>query len=179
MPRILKTIEENQAIAKSSTELKPLCEEPLTDPLKELNDCKQLLKTLTLGLKTVSRLSSTNISVPSKCITIDFVCMLTYCPVSSIGFAPRKKVVWSASNLPVPTPNSQPGVSPAGRQGLMDMGTRQGLLEEECVILTRLLTSVPECFKLYSRDKPAISTVRKDLRIFFRTNLHFSCWPSD
>jgi len=102
VPRILQRIEDSKKPESKDSKLMPLTEEPLTDPMRELNDAKQLLKALTLGLKTV---------------------------------------VWSVNNLTLP---AQAGVPSRHRKGL---------LEEECVMLAKMITSVPECFKLYGTTR--------------------------
>lgn len=53
VPRLLKTAKEAQELTKLHESRIPLSLQPVGDPLREVNDCKVLLKTLTLGLKTV------------------------------------------------------------------------------------------------------------------------------
>jgi hypothetical protein len=53
VPRLLRTIAMLNARAENISAGDPLSRESVVDPLKEINDCKALLKTLTLGLKTV------------------------------------------------------------------------------------------------------------------------------
>jgi phosphatidylinositol kinase/protein kinase (PI-3 family) len=53
VPRLLETVAMLNARAEKISAGDPLSREPVVDPLKEINDCKALLKTLTLGLKTV------------------------------------------------------------------------------------------------------------------------------
>lgn len=53
VPRLLKSAKEAQDHPKLQKLDTPLSLLPVGDPLKEINECKTLLKTLTLGLKTV------------------------------------------------------------------------------------------------------------------------------
>jgi hypothetical protein len=53
VPRLLATVAMLNARAEKISAGDPLSREPVVDPLKDINDCKALLKTLTLGLKTV------------------------------------------------------------------------------------------------------------------------------
>jgi len=53
VPRLLKMIDDAPKSIETSNTGFPFSMQPLGDPLKEVHDCKILLKTLTLGLKTV------------------------------------------------------------------------------------------------------------------------------
>jgi hypothetical protein len=53
VPRLLEIVEMLNARAGKISAGDPLSMEPVVDPLKQINDFKALLKTLTLGLKTV------------------------------------------------------------------------------------------------------------------------------
>jgi hypothetical protein len=53
VPRLLETFAMLNARAENISAGDPLSRKPVVDSLKKINDCKALLKTLTLGLKTV------------------------------------------------------------------------------------------------------------------------------
>ena len=125
VPRLLALMEETdngETVAVSPSF--PLSAKSIGDPLKEVNDCKLLLKTLTLGLKTVVW-SVINIRVA------------LVAPPTVPRFIDRSK--------PQPTNN------PVGKTPESENAKSMVLLEEEKEVLTQLLPISQKCFMLYGQ----------------------------
>ena len=125
--RLLKSVEEVRSKPDPISSGERLGEVPSGDPLKTVSDFKTLLKTLTMGLKTV---------------------IWSAIKIRSSAAAPR-----SASNPTANVPVAK-GIAPAemteGRPSI-----RSGLYERECEIVSRLIDAGKKCFRLYSRNEKA------------------------
>lgn len=128
VPRLLKSAEELRERRDPVLQGKRLCEIPIGDPMKEITDFKVLLKTLTLGLKTLIW-SAFNIRVSPPGLA------KSQNGVGSQGFSQEK-----------PGEGSQSSSTAAGRPS-----ARAGLLEKECEVVSRLLGAGKSCFRLYSQ----------------------------
>lgn len=129
VPRLLSLVEDMRKRARcdEGSAGRPLSEEALGDPMKEINDCKQLIKTLTLGLKTV-------------------ICCAINVRVAPPALPPGPPAPGAAiTGSGVAT--AVPPISPAT--------PRMGLLEQECEIMTGLLETSQNCFRLYSQLESA------------------------
>lgn len=139
VPRLLKSAGELREKRDPVLQGKRLCEIPVGDPLKEITDFKTLLKTLTLGLKTLIW-SAFNIRVshpgPAKPQNV----------VESQGPGSEKSGEGTQSNS---TATGRPGA-------------RAGLLEKECEIVSGLLDAGKKCFRLYSQLEEANGPVSEN-----------------
>lgn len=131
VPRLLHAVETLRMSEEASSSAKRLSEVPIGDPLKEIADFKALLKTLTLGLKTVIW-SAINIRVTSQ---------------NSSRPAPGQP---GTANAP-----EQGGAQASQGAGHGRPSMRTGLLEKECEIVSRLLFAGQKCFRLYTRNEKA------------------------
>lgn len=129
VPRLMKSIEELRARPDPLTAGTRLCEAPVGDPMKEVSDFKVLLKTLTLGLKTLIW-SSINLRV------------------SQFGTANGSGPLIAENNGGSGQANAAPGPGP-----------RAGLLEEECEIVGQLLEAGKSCFLLYRQPGQTSSSI--------------------
>lgn len=148
VPRLLSHVATLRARGDVYAAGRPLSEDPVVDPMKEINECKHLIKTLTLGLKTVVW-SASNIKVQPP-------------PPPTVS-APGATA--PGAGLPGAPPGTA-GAAAGGAHGVHGRGAggadgggappapppRKGLTEDECAILTRLLESAMDCFRLYGRE---------------------------
>lgn len=123
VPRLMKSVDELRSRPDPVSSNLRLFDVSVGDPMKEISDFKALLKTLTLGLKTLIW-SAINVRV------------------SQPGSAKGSAVGGSLDKSGGP---SQPNM--AQRPGI-----RVGLLEKECEVVSRLLTAGQSCFRLYRRS---------------------------
>lgn len=168
VPRLLNALSGNEDCASSFA-----CRDSssTSDPRKEINDCKHLIKTLTLGLKTVVW-SVLNVKAPPA----STAGVHTGKPGMALGSsqfggvvnAPAGASKPSAGGNDVPpssqrdrnVSSTQTNVGHAAKsQGDSVVGglnvpssqaSRSGLLEQECELLARLVSSSRQCFRLYN-----------------------------
>ncbi len=139
VPRLLKAARDAQERTCSLDSRIPLSEQPMGDPMREINDCKTLLKTLTLGLKTVVW-SVINIGVVPK--------SAPEVPKNIAGYSALKA---SAGGKTEPTVAGKPTNHNPSDASDTESNLWMGLLEEESELITQLLPASQKCFKLYSR----------------------------
>lgn len=134
VPRLLKLVEDLRDGGDPALSEKRLSEIPIGDPMKEISDFKSLLKTLTLGLKTLIW-SAINVRV---------------------SHPPLAK---SQASSPVQANNADKSGTGSSGDGAVAgrTGARAGLSERECEIVSRLLGSGSKCFRLYSQLERANS----------------------
>lgn len=131
VPRLLKRVQQLRDEEDPIDSGQRLCEIPIGDPLKEISDFKSLLKTLTLGLKTVIW-SAINIRVHR----------------SHAGrLVQQGNVQSSASDQMVSRLSNGTGTK--------NSRVRMGLLEKESEMVSTLLAAGRKCFRLYARREKA------------------------
>lgn len=146
VPKLLKSVEELRARPDPLSPGARLCEAAVGDPLKEVADFKNLLKTLTLGLKTLIW-SAINIRV------------------SQIG---------TISNGLITSAEEKNGGS-GQSNGASRAVPRAGLLEKECEIVSRLLGAGQNCFRLYRQSNQSIRSIfgiSEDLEVQPENRVH-------
>ncbi|PXF39940.1 Transcription-associated protein 1 [Gracilariopsis chorda] len=131
VPRLLKRVQQLRDEEDPIESGQRLCEIPIGDPLKEISDFKSLLKTLTLGLKTVIW-SAINIRVHR----------------SHTGRSAQQSSVQS------PAPD-QMAARLSNMTGTKSSRVRMGLLEKESEMVSTLLAAGRKCFRLYARNEKA------------------------
>jgi phosphatidylinositol kinase/protein kinase (PI-3 family) len=142
VPQLLQNAADMHNRSKALSAGDPLSKEPVGDPLKEINECKQLIKALTLGLKTVVW-SAMNIRVsPPLPPSVPAAGATAAGPSGGLGAQPSA-AVGALGDAGAAQP---PGAGPPGAAA----APRLGLLEEECELLASLLGSTRQCLRLYN-----------------------------
>eukprot|EP00178_Gracilaria_changii_P010551 TRINITY_DN306_c0_g1_i1.p1 TRINITY_DN306_c0_g1~~TRINITY_DN306_c0_g1_i1.p1 ORF type:complete len:4478 (+),score=542.02 TRINITY_DN306_c0_g1_i1:496-13929(+) len=129
VPRLLQTVQDLREEKDPIEAGRRLCEIPVGDPLKEVSDFKALLKTLTLGLKTVIW-SVINIRGRSH-------------PVRAV----------QAGGVQGAPPSQ--GARQLSSSAQKNSRVRMGLLERESELVSSLLSAGRKCFQLYARKEKA------------------------
>lgn len=145
VPDLLMRIEELRATPDPISAGKRLSDLPSSDPIKEVVEFKNLLKTLTQGLRTVIW---TAMNIPTAESTF----------ARAVQGSSSQNMA-GVHSFPEPAiARTQPNTPGTDRPGMPDPSAGKfykGLTEKECELIAKLLPAGQKCFRLYSQLEKA------------------------